>query len=222
MRYLAKTKYAIAAMITITAVVVFVFVLAHATLGFEISNIVSSNSSYTKQGASNTSASAVSNAYTSSSQQGVPSTWPKKLIIPSLKISAHVQYVGRTASGAMGVPTNFTDVAWFREGTIPGDAGVALLDGHVDNGLALPGVFKHLSSIKSGADIYLTEENGKKLHFKVKSVDLYPYNDPQTASIITAPDGDKHLLRLITCEGSWVASDKTYNKRLVVTAELVV
>ncbi len=144
--------------------------------------------------------------------------FPDRLIIPALSINAHVQRVGLTAKGNMGIPTNFTDVAWYKYGTVPGKSGNALMDGHVDNGLSLPGVFKHLSDIHAGDDIYVVMTSGIKVHFLVTESTLYDYHSVPT-DLIFAPLGPPRL-RLITCEGSWVKSDKTYDQRLIVTAEL--
>lgn len=147
-----------------------------------------------------------------------PAEKPARLIIGSLTIDAHVQYVGVNAAGNMGVPNNFTDVAWYKGGPAPGDAGSAVIDGHVDNGLGLDGVFKHLSDIKVGDDITVQTTSGKKLHFKVNAISEYPYRAVPTMGIFKT--SGPPTLTLITCEGVWVPSDKTYDHRLVVTAQL--
>lgn len=158
---------------------------------------------------------------TTSTTAGVTlsSTFPERFIIPSLGIDANVQRVGIARSGAMGVPSNFTDVAWYRYGTIPGDAGSAVIDGHVDNGLALAGVFKHLSDLKVGDDIEVKTFGGKILHFAVTDMSYYGYKDVPVEAVFN--QNDAAYLKLITCSGSWVSSDKTYNHRLVVTAKLL-
>lgn len=144
--------------------------------------------------------------------------FPATLSIPSLGIDAHVQEVGVKPNGNMGTPNNFTDVAWYRDGTVPGTVGSAVMDGHVDNGLALAGVFKHLQDIQVGADVYVTRNDGKKLHFVVTAVTLYPFDSAPPATVFTAVDGS--YLNLITCTGDWVAAQKTYNQRLVVSTKL--
>jgi len=45
--------------------------------------------------------------------------------------------------------------------------------GHVDNALALPGVFKHLQDVLPGAEILVQEKNGTELHFIVDNVETY-------------------------------------------------
>jgi sortase A len=146
------------------------------------------------------------------------STDPVRLIIPKLNIDAAVQDVGLTKAGAMGVPNNFTDVAWYKLGVRPGKLGSAVIDGHVDNGLSLAGVFKHLSDIQIGDDVFVQEEDGSRLHFVVTDIQSYPYQDAPAPDIFTRADAAR--LNLITCEGVWIPSGKTYDHRLVVYTEL--
>ena len=146
------------------------------------------------------------------------SRYPSRLLIPSLHINANVQKVGVKKDGSMGTPNNFTDVAWYKNGVIPGDIGSAVIDGHVDNGLALAGVFKHLTDIKVGDDIYVVTAAGDKVHFVVTAVDFYNYKFVPVEDIFNNKDGSH--LRLITCSGTWVPGERTYNERLVVTAVL--
>lgn len=145
-------------------------------------------------------------------------TYPARLIIPSVSIDAFVQQTGLTKTGAMGIPTNFTDVAWYRDSAIPGEAGNTVIDGHVDNALALAGVFKHLGEIKIGDDIFVKNKKGEEIHYVVSSLETYDYDKVPTAEIF----GSAALptLRLITCGGTWVKAQKTYDRRIVVTATL--
>ena len=147
-----------------------------------------------------------------------PAEKPARLIISSLNINAAVQDVGVNAAGNMGVPNNFTDVAWYKAGPEPGAPGSAVIDGHVDNGLGLDGVFKHLADIKVGDEIEVDSASGAKLHFAVSNISEYPYHEVPTVNIFTT--SGPPTLTLITCEGVWVQSDKTYDHRLVVTATL--
>ncbi len=142
---------------------------------------------------------------------------PLRLLIPSLAIDAHVQEVGITTKGTMGVPNNFKDVGWYKYGVAPGQLGSAVIDGHVDNALALAGVFKRLADIKTGDDIYVVSEDGTKLRFIVVDIQSYPYNDAPTDIIFTRDDAAR--LNLITCAGTWLIGQRTYNKRLVVYTE---
>jgi LPXTG-site transpeptidase (sortase) family protein len=146
------------------------------------------------------------------------SSLPARLLIPALGINARVQYVGINGLGDMGTPNNFTDVAWYKNGVVPGQAGSAVMDGHVDNGLALAGVFKHLADIKVGDSVYVATEDGSQLHFVVYDIEIYPYKDVPMQTIFAQTDA-AHL-NVITCEGAWVPVGKTYDHRIVVYTKL--
>jgi LPXTG-site transpeptidase (sortase) family protein len=99
---------------------------------------------------------------------------------------------------------------------VPGEIGSAVLAGHVDNGLALPGVFKHLADVKNNDEIYITIGNTEKLRFKVISTAVYNYKDVPVQDIF-GRDDDRYLT-LVTCTGSLIRSEHTYDERLVVRA----
>jgi sortase A len=144
---------------------------------------------------------------------------PDRLIIPSLAIDTKVTEVGVTKSGNMASPKGFKDVGWYKYGPVPGARGSAVIAGHVDNALALNGVFKRLDELKADDDLYVRDASGKEIHFKVMAVETYPYDKAPAERIFNATDGYK--LNLITCAGTWNQALKTYDKRLVVYTERV-
>jgi len=144
---------------------------------------------------------------------------PSRLIIPALGINAHVQYVGVNTKGNIGTPNNFTDVAWYSLGVVPGQAGTAIIDGHVDNGLGLDGVFKHLSSIQVGDEVDVVDKSGARTSFIVVNVQAYDYQNVP-ASALFGTGSASSSLKLITCDGAWVQGGDTYNERLIVTADM--
>jgi len=91
--------------------------------------------------------------------------------------------------------------------------------GHVDNGLSLAGVFKHLSDIKVGDDVYVDAKDGSTIHFRVTKTQLFDYTATPPEDIFHAAD-TAHL-NLITCTGEWIPEKKTYGNRLVVYTEIV-
>ncbi len=146
-----------------------------------------------------------------------PDSFPTRLVIPKISVDANVQNVGVTFKGNMGTPNNYTDVGWYKYGPLPGEMGSAVLAGHVNNGLALAGVFYDLNKVAVGDDIYITTEGGENLHFIVREMNTYAFNDKNN-DVFTEDDGK--LLKLITCAGTWVSQLRTHNERLVVTAVL--
>ena len=147
--------------------------------------------------------------------------YPAMLVIPKLGIHANVQYVGVNSKGNIGTPNNFTSVAWYSHSAIPGEMGTAIIDGHVDNGLALAGVFKHLSDLVLGDHITIVTKGGDNIGFIITSVQAYDY-DHVPPEALFGNTSDAKLLKLITCSGIWVPSGHTYNERLIVTAERVI
>ncbi len=147
-----------------------------------------------------------------------PGEYPVRLIIPSLGVDANIQDVGITAKGTMAVPNNFTDVGWYKYGAVPGTDGSAVMAGHVDNALALPGVFKHLQDIHVGDDVIVRTKHGDEMHFIVDDVETYTADQAPAAQIFNSSAGEH--LNLITCEGGWVQSEHQYDHRLVVYTHL--
>ena len=143
---------------------------------------------------------------------------PVRLTIPAINVDANVQSVGLGKTGNMAVPTNFTDVGWYRYGPLPGDMGSAVIDGHVDNGLSLDAVFKHLGDLVPGDDIYVATKDGEQKHFIVNDVETYPASDVPTQLLFDRDDAAR--LNLITCAGTWQESKKAYDERVVVYATL--
>lgn len=143
---------------------------------------------------------------------------PARLLISKIGVDAAVQHVGIGKSGNMAVPTNYTDVGWYRHGPAPGYKGSAVMDGHVDNGLSLPGVFNRLNELQKGDTIEVLSEGGERLTFVVSDTQTYNYKEVPTDLVFNR--ADQARLNLITCEGAWIAGEKTYEQRLVVYAIL--
>ncbi len=142
---------------------------------------------------------------------------PVAIAIPALHINTKIQEVGITKSGAMAVPTNFSDVGWYKYGTLPGQQGSAVLAGHVDDGLALPGVFSNLDKLKPGDTITITMSDKSVLNFVMTTSTVYDKN-AKTNGIFSDMSGT--YIKLITCTGTWLPSFHTHDKRLVITAAL--
>lgn len=147
----------------------------------------------------------------------VPGNTPIHLLIPAIGVNAKIQNVGVTRSGRMAVPNSFSDTGWYKYGPVPGQQGSAVIAGHVDDGLAFPGVFKNLNGLRVGDDIYVTLKSGTTLHFVVTGSEAYS-KDATTGDIFSDSSGT--LLKLITCTGTWLPDQETHDQRLVVTAKL--
>jgi len=147
------------------------------------------------------------------------SDYPARLSIPALGVEAAVQDVGVAKSGRMAVPTNYSDVGWYRYGPVPGEAGNAVFDGHVDNGFGRLGVFARLHELKAGQEVVIENVRGEEVRFVVEDVEAYGAGDVPLARVF-AESGPPRVV-LITCEGTFDPDTKTYDKRLLVYARLV-
>ena len=146
---------------------------------------------------------------------------PVRLIIPAIGVDANIQSIGLywRDDNTMGIPTNFTDVAWYNGGPRPGMPGSAVIDGHLDGQYIQKAVFYNLGTLKPGDTVEVVESGGTTLEFKVIDSKLYDTN-ANTADIFSS-DTTKARLNLITCAGDWSKTQNQYDKRIVVFTELV-
>ena len=146
---------------------------------------------------------------------------PLRLRIPAIGVDAAVQSVGLSwkGTGDMGIPTNFTDVAWYNGGPAPGAPGSAVINGHLDGKEVPQAVFYNLGKLKPGDLGEGEDKKGRGGQFRVTATKLYDYDAP-TADIF-AGDASKTRLNLITCTGDWLTAEKLYSKRIVVFTEMV-
>lgn len=152
-------------------------------------------------------------------RQATEGELPERLRIPALDVSAYVRHVGINEKGLMATPGNFTDVGWYKYGAVPGFVGSAVMDGHVDNALALDGVFKRLGDLQVGDEIFVDTASSTQLRFVVEEVALYKASEVPAERLFNAKDAAR--LNLITCAGDWAEDQEGYDKRLVVYARLV-
>lgn len=198
--------------IIITAVssVIFLVVLISSTI-YSPNNEVSSSVETTNT--AETEFMKISNLIKMSEPEETTEGAPKRIFIPELNIDAEIKEVGITEKGNIASPRNFSDAGWYKYGPLPGEEGTAVIDGHVDNGLALPGVFRNLDKLKIGDSVYIETSDNKTLRFVVNQIDIYDYQ----AKTPFKENGDPKLI-LITCTGDFQPEVRTHNRRLVVTA----
>jgi sortase (surface protein transpeptidase) len=146
---------------------------------------------------------------------------PMRLRIPKIGVDAFVQSVGFSPlrDGEMGVPTNFTDVGWYKEGVRPGEKGSAVIDGHF-NGKNVPkGVFYDLHTVAVGDSIFVDDAASTTHEFRVTRVRSYDHDAP-TEDVFVGDSAGVYL-NLITCAGEWIPEKKLYDTRTVVFTQSV-
>lgn len=152
-----------------------------------------------------------------------PAPWqPAHLRVPAIHVDAPVLSVGKDTQGLMAAPVSqavnspyWTRVFWYSPGAAPGQAGNAVIAGHVDRVGGDPAIFWYLKDLVRGDDVYVTTVQGATLHFVVERTVAYPAT-ASSADVIGAVFGPTtaHRLNLITCSGVWTGHG--YDQRLVV------
>lgn len=143
---------------------------------------------------------------------------PLRLKIPAINVDAAVEDVGQTSDGAMDVPKDFNDTAWYDLGARPGEQGNAVVAGHVDSTTG-KAVFWDLRKLVSGDQIIVVGDDGVERQFVVTASEAYGRADVPLDRIF-GPTTEAHL-NLITCDSS-SAFDRTkreYAGNLVVYAK---
>ncbi|GAC1357851.1 MAG: class F sortase [Ktedonobacteraceae bacterium] len=148
------------------------------------------------------------------------SAYPVRLSIPAIGVNAPIEKVGIQADGEMGTPVQnkWNGVGWFVAGTLPGQQGSTVMDGHLDDQNGAPAVFWNLSKLHTGDSVMVIDGSRKALQFHVTRTMAYDYNKAPLQEIFG--NGGGKYLNLITCAGSWSYAQNQFQQRLVVYTEL--
>lgn len=140
---------------------------------------------------------------------------PVRVRIPAIDVDAAFVDLGLDPTGALAA-TEDPDVAgWFAAGPAPGDAGPALVAGHVDSRSG-PGVFYRLGEVQVGERIEVQRADGTTVAFTVSG----RFDTPKAAfptELVYAPTPGPEL-RLVTCGGSFDRTTGHYRDNVVVEA----
>ena len=141
---------------------------------------------------------------------------PVRLRIPAVSVDTPLQRLGRARDGTVEVPTNFAVAGWFADGPRPGQAGPAVLLGHVDSASG-PGVFLRVPELAPGADVRVNRADGSSIDFRVTAVQRVPKASFPTERVY-GPTLEPSL-RLVTCAGSFDRGRRSYRDNVIVYAE---
>jgi sortase (surface protein transpeptidase) len=146
---------------------------------------------------------------------------PVELQIPSITVRSSVIPVGKNRDGSIGTPSasNFDKVAWYEHSPAPGQAGVAVMEGHVDYLHKGPGVFFKLGDLKKGDTIAVRREDGHTATFVIYKVKMYPKSQFPTDEVYGA--SVQPSLALITCGGQLNHRTHAYEGNIVAFGVLV-
>lgn len=137
---------------------------------------------------------------------------PVSVAIPSIDVRSDLVQLGLEADGSAEVPEDPQLAGWFTGGPRPGDAGPAVIAGHVDTKSG-PAVFARLDELVPGDEVEVTTSTGT-VRFVADRTEQVPKDDFPTDRVYGPAPGDQ--LRLITCGGSFDGSIGHYRDNVVV------
>lgn len=143
---------------------------------------------------------------------------PGTLVIPKIGVRAVIEQVTVDKNNDMAAPKKATDVGWYSPGVVPGQAGDAVIDGHLDWYGVPKAVFYYLDQLKPGDEVEVITQGGVALRFQVTQSTLVA-NTAHPAGLFAS--GGTPRLTLITCAGDWNPSSQQYGQRLLVDASYV-
>jgi hypothetical protein len=143
---------------------------------------------------------------------------PTHLRIPAIDVSATVTSLGIHPDHTVEVPADPDQAGWYRLGSHPGEAGSAVILGHVDSTHG-PAVFYRLHSLTRGDEITVRASDGSVTHFEVASISTYANADFPAQKVYRSRG--RPGLALVTCGGRYDAAHGGDQANVVVFADLV-
>ena len=143
---------------------------------------------------------------------------PVTVAIPAIQVRARIIPLGLDPGGGVAVPSLNTPflTSWYDRGSAPGQAGPAVLFGHVDSAKVGPAVFYRLGDLRPGDLVYVTRRDGRTAIFKVSAVAMYSeQNFPSGQVYGFSP---QPTLRLVTCGGAYDDGTHHYLDRIIAFA----
>jgi len=142
-----------------------------------------------------------------------------RLEIPKIAVDSTLEQLALDpATGVLDPPVEWLSAGWYRDGSVPGDTGPAVIAGHVDS-VTAPAVFARLRELVTGDEIRVTLSNGAIERFVVYAITSAP-KDAFPTQQVYGPTPTPQL-RIITCDGAFNSSTGHYLDNLVVFASLV-
>jgi LPXTG-site transpeptidase (sortase) family protein len=143
---------------------------------------------------------------------------PVRIRIPAIGVAANVIPLHLNKDQTLRVPKNFAQTGWFVGGPEPGEAGAAVVAGHVDSKRG-PAVFYRLRALVRGDRIRITLKNGTVVRYVVTGTKAVAKKRfPWRLVYKKTPDP---TLRLITCDGAFDNSTGHYVDNYIVFAKLL-
>ncbi|MCM3517159.1 class F sortase [Nocardioides sp. P86] len=147
--------------------------------------------------------------------QGATAARPVEVRVPRLGIVSRLDDLAVLADGTLERPPRWQVAGWYAAGPRPGETGPAVIAGHVDSPTG-PAVFTGLEALRPGDLVEVLGDDGTTTSFTVDRLATAPKDAFPTRAVYgQTPDAQ---LRLITCDGAYVADAGGYQDNLIVFA----
>ncbi|SEQ73059.1 class F sortase [Lentzea albida] len=150
----------------------------------------------------------------------MPPSEPTEIRIPKIDVVSSLVPLGLNADETVEVPPvdQPMQAGWYRLARTPGEAGPAVVLGHVD-GNQKPGIFFRLKELVAGDEVVVSRKDGTTAKFRVHGKEQVA-KDSFPAEAVYG-DTDVPGLRLITCGGSYDQAARSYRDNVIVYATLI-
>jgi hypothetical protein len=141
---------------------------------------------------------------------------PVRVQVEGTGIDLEVIPGGVEENGAMALPDNHYQAAWYRYGPAPGaDEGSSVLAAHVDSRTEqLP--IAGLKDVAEGTILTVTREDGSVLRYATEGVENIAKRSLDGHRLFDRTGEPR--LKLVTCGGEWLEAQDDYEDNVVLTA----
>lgn len=143
---------------------------------------------------------------------------PVKASIPSINVESGIERVGVDAAGKMQAPSTPKIISWYQFGALAGEKGNVVLSGHRDSTFG-PGVFYTLENVKTGNPIIITDAKNNVFTYTITHVETVESQFLPVKEIFSDQKKEK-LLYVVTCAGKFDFFKKSYDRRVLVKAQI--
>ncbi|HUQ55980.1 class F sortase [Lentzea sp.] len=152
--------------------------------------------------------------------RAMPPSEPTEVRIPEIGATSSLVPLGLNADETVEVPPVSLPMqaGWYELARTPGEAGPAVLLGHVD-GDEKPGIFFRLSDLVAGDEVEVSRKDGTTARFRVRGTEQVAKDSFPTEAVYG--DTEEPELRLITCGGGFDEKARSYRDNIIVYATLI-
>jgi sortase (surface protein transpeptidase) len=142
---------------------------------------------------------------------------PARLRIPAIGVDTSLERLGVDKHGEVEAPKAWRQAGWYTGSARPGQAGPAVILGHIDS-TSGPAVFYRLASLRAGDAVEVTRVDGSRIVFHVSGRQQVAKSQ-FPSDLVYGPTLEPSL-RLVTCAGSFDARSRHYRDNIIVFAVL--